>query len=97
MLHLIFQSPLQDSLLARINNGDAVVLQGKACWSLLQGHFMAESLQALLTRACRLYVLRDDLQINGIEESRLLPGVTVIDYSGLVELTVDNAVNKTWR
>lgn len=97
MLHLIFQTPLNIAVLQRIDACDDVVLQGGAVWNAVRGHVLQSELESLLAKNCRLHVLREELELNGIAERRLQPGVDVIDYAGLVELTVSNKVNKTWR
>ena len=44
----------------------------------------------------RLYVLADDLEVRGIAVSELVTGIEVIDYAGLVALTVKNPVIQSW-
>lgn len=97
MLHLIFQAPLDKAVLQRIGAHDDVVFQAGAVWSLVQGHDLQVELESLIENNCRLHVLQDELDLNGIAKDRLLTDVDVIDYAGLVELTVGNKVNKTWR
>lgn len=97
MLHLIFQTPLTVAVVERLGTTDSIVLQGAAVWNALQGHMLNASLIRLLEHNARLYVLQEDLQVNGIERSRLLSGVEVIDYDGLVDLTVANSRIQTWR
>ena len=97
MLHLIVQSPIDKAVLLRIGSGDDVVFLHPAVWSALNGHVLQEQLERLMANQCRFYVLRDELEMNGIEIGRLVSGVNVIEYQGLVELSVANKVNKTWR
>ena len=42
------------------------------------------------------YVLGPDLKARGIDESKLIDGVTVVDYSGFVKLTVENDKVQAW-
>ena len=42
------------------------------------------------------YVLGPDLKAGGIDESKLIDGVTVVDYSGFVKLTVENDKVQAW-
>lgn len=44
----------------------------------------------------RLCVLSDDIAVRGIAPTELVKGVEVIDYTGLVELTVNNPVIQSW-
>lgn len=96
MLHLIVQLPVSGTILARIASGDDVVLQQRAVWSAVAGHVLQTKLERLMANQCRLYVLRDDMETNGIVEDQLVPGVDIIDYPGLVELSLANEVSKTW-
>lgn len=42
------------------------------------------------------YVLGPDLKARGIDESKLIDGVEVVDYSGFVKLTVENDKVQAW-
>jgi tRNA 2-thiouridine synthesizing protein B len=42
------------------------------------------------------YVLGADLNARGIDESKLIDGVKVVDYSGFVQLTVDSDKVSAW-
>ncbi len=97
MLHLIFRSPVDLAVIARIGNGDDVVFQEAAVWNAMGGHVLNTHFNQLMDKACHLYVLQDELDVSGISQEQLLAGVLVIDYSGLVELTVNNKAIKTWR
>lgn len=97
MLHLICQSPVNLAVIERIDNGDDVVFQEAAVWNAMEGHVLNTQLSYLMDKTCRLHVLQDELEVNGIGQEQLLAGVLVIDYSGLVELTVKNKAIKTWR
>ncbi len=96
MLHLIFQLPLEQAVISRMGCGDDVMFLGAAVWNVRQGQMMENSLEDLLERGGRLFVLRDDLVMNGIDQTELLTDVSITDYSGFVELTVKNKVVKTW-
>ena len=96
MLHLIFQSPIGLAVIERIDGGDDVVFQECAVWHVMRGHVLNTQLSHLMDQAIRLHVLQDELEVNGIGQEQLLAGVVAIDYSGLVELTVNNKVIKTW-
>ena len=42
------------------------------------------------------YVLGPDIKARGLNESRLIDGVKVVDYKGFVELTVENDKVSAW-
>jgi tRNA 2-thiouridine synthesizing protein B len=95
VLHLIFQSPIETAILERIDSGDVVVFLENAVLRTLQNSGISNSLSQQLSRT-RLCVLSDDLAVRGIASDELLNGIEVIDYSELVELTVNNPVIQSW-
>lgn len=96
MLHLISIPVLQQEIVDRIAAGDDVVLQQGAVWAAFNGHADNLKLLHLFSRQASVYVLQEMLTVNGIEPSQLIIGVNVIDYAGLVELSVKNPVIHTW-
>jgi tRNA 2-thiouridine synthesizing protein B len=95
MLHLIFQSPIDSAILERIDSGDDVLFLENAVLRILKkGSFCAALTQLLIQN--RLYVLVDDIEVRGIGIAELLEGIEVIDYSGMVDLTIKNPVIQSW-
>jgi tRNA 2-thiouridine synthesizing protein B len=95
MLHLIFQSPIATAILERIAAGDDVVFLENAVLRLLHKGSFSDVLTQLLLQN-RLYVLAEDLEVRGIGADELLSGIAVIDYAGLVGLTVSNPSILSW-
>jgi tRNA 2-thiouridine synthesizing protein B len=95
MLHLIFQSPIDNAVLGRMASGDVAVFLESAVLGVLQHSTMAETLADKLN-SNRLYVLSEDMVIRGILESELVAGLETIDYPGLVKLTVENPLIQSW-
>jgi sulfur relay protein TusB/DsrH len=95
VLHLIFQSPIETALLERIDSGDVVVFLENAALRVLQNSSISDALTRQLG-SNRLCVLSDDIAIRGIASDELVKGIEVIDYAGLVELTVNNPIIQTW-
>ncbi|MDD5411566.1 MAG: sulfurtransferase complex subunit TusB [Methylobacter sp.] len=95
MLHLIFQSPIETAILERIDSGDVVVFLENAVLRILQNGLLSGMLTQQLKRN-RLCVLSDDIVVRGITADELVNGIEVIDYSELVELTVNNPVIQSW-
>ena len=95
MLHIVSKSPIENAILERIDTGDAVLFIENAVLGLLKQGQLGENLTQLIKKA-RLYALAQDLEVRGICHDRLTPGIEVIDYSGFVELTVENAVIHSW-
>jgi tRNA 2-thiouridine synthesizing protein B len=95
VLHLIFQSPIESAILERIDSGDIVVFLENAVLRTLQNSAISNTLAQQLGRN-RLCVLSDDIAVRGIAPDELVQGIEVIDYAGLVELTVNNPVIQSW-
>ena len=95
MLHLIFQSPIETAILERIDSGDVVVFLENAVLRILQNSLLSDTLTQQLG-SNRLCVLSDDIAVRGIAADELVKGIEVIDYAGLVELTVNNPVIQSW-
>lgn len=95
MLHLISQSPVETAVLERIDTGDSVVFLENAVLRVLHNGSLSETLMQLSARN-RLYVLSDELTVRGIRSEELVRGIEVIDYTGLVELTVRHPLIQTW-
>ena len=95
MLHLVFQSPIEIAILERIDSGDDVVFLENSVLRILQNGVLQDILIQLLTKS-RLYVLSDDIEVRGIATDELIKGIEVIDYAGLVALTVKNPVIQSW-
>lgn len=95
MLHLIFQSPIETAILERIDSGDVVVFLENAVLWVLQNSGMSVRLTQQLD-SNRLCVLSNDIAVRGIAPDDLVKGFEVIDYAGLVELTINYPVIQSW-
>lgn len=96
MLHLLALPALPAEIVERIAAGDDVLLQHQLVWHARQGHAGNAVVAALLSRPCRVFAMADTLAAHGIAADQLLPGVAVLDYPGLVALTVENPLAHTW-
>lgn len=95
MLHLIFQSPVELAILDRMATGDAAVFLENAVLSILQKGQLADVISQKLN-SNRLYVLSEDMAVRGIDITELVLGLEVIDYPGLVNLSVENRLIQSW-
>jgi tRNA 2-thiouridine synthesizing protein B len=96
MLHLISQATVDDAILQRIGCGDIVVLLDGAVLKTLSQGGSASAFLILLVRA-RCCVLVEHLQLYGIAEADLVEGIEVIDYAGLVNLTLAEPLIQSWH
>ncbi len=95
MLQLIFQSPIQSSVLERIGSGDDVVFLESSVLHLLKKGSLRAILAPMIKKN-KFYVLVDDIEVRGIQLTELVKGIEVIDYAGLVNLTVKNPKILSW-
>ncbi len=96
MLHLIFQSTFDRSLLDRLKSSDDVVFLENAIFCLIKGSVKSDELYKQPKRTINLYVLKCDLETRGVRRNELLFGVETIDYPELVKMTEKNRVIRTW-
>ncbi len=95
MLHIIAKSPIQSSVLERIDAGDSVLFIRSAVQELLRDGTLSERL-CELQKKCDLAALTTDLQARGIFPEELLEGISVIDYPDFVELTIKHSLIQSW-
>ncbi len=95
MLHLIFQSPVEPAILDRMATGDVAVFLENAVLSTLQKSQLAAAISQKLN-SNRLYVLSEDMAVRGLVITELVLGLEVIDYPGLVNLSVENRLIQSW-
>jgi tRNA 2-thiouridine synthesizing protein B len=95
MLHLIFQSPVDKAVLDRMASGDVAVFLDSAVLSVLKNGKIAGTLSNKLN-SNRFCVLSEDMKVRGILTVELIAGLEVIDYPGLVNLTVENSLITSW-
>lgn len=96
MLHLISASPVAPAVLERIDSGSSVVFLENAVLSILSNGQLNARLAGMLADH-RLYVLAADLLMRGIDADRIVQGIEVIDYQGLVGLTVAHPLIHSWN
>lgn len=96
MLHLVYQSPLQLPVLQRMACGDAVLFMENALLNLSKDGRFASVLEKM-RQTQSLFVLREDIEIRGIEENELISGIQVIDYQAFVTLSCEHEVIQTWN
>jgi tRNA 2-thiouridine synthesizing protein B len=95
MLHIISHTPIEVAIFERIGPGDVVILiENAVLGALQQGALSGQLISSLCENRC--CVLNADLEIRGIGVEELVPGVEVMNYSGFVELTVQNPRIQSW-
>nr|CAA6830791.1 MAG: tRNA 5-methylaminomethyl-2-thiouridine synthase TusB [uncultured Thiotrichaceae bacterium] len=99
MLHIVNKSPFERNALAsclgHALEGDAVLLIEDAVVGAIDGSNFSEQLKAALADKS-VYVLGADLAARGMQESRVVEGIQVVDYAGFVDLAANNEKTQSW-
>ncbi len=95
VLHLIFQSDNLAALLSRFKPDDTIVFFENATFCLMAGHALQDQISEAIQKNSQVFVLKEDVEARGLQY--LLNGIQMIDYNGLVKLTEQHPVCKTWR
>ena len=98
MLHIVNKSPFQtstlDTCLRLAQPGHALLLIEDAVYAATAG----SATEARLRQACatlKVYALQPDLDARGVT-AKLIDGVTLVDYAGFVDLTVEHPTSHAW-
>ena len=98
MLHIINKSPFQtstlDSCLALAQPGSALLLIEDGIYAATVG----SAVESRVRQACatlRVYALQPDMDARGVT-GKLIDGVTLVDYGGFVDLTVEYNTSHSW-
>jgi tRNA 2-thiouridine synthesizing protein B len=98
MLHIVNKSPFQtttlDSCLRMAQTGHALLLIEDGIYAATVG----SAAEARVRQACaslKVYALQPDMDARGVT-GKLIDGVTLVDYAGFVELTVEYSTSHSW-
>ena len=99
MLHTVNKSPFErnnlDSCLGHAQPGDAILLIEDAVYAALNGTNIAGKI-ADAAKTFRVHVLGPDLKARGGDPAKVVAGVTVVDYTGFVDLAARNKAVNAW-
>lgn len=98
MLHIINKSPFEtstlDTCLRMAQPGHALLLIEDGVYAATTGSAAEERMR----QACKMlkvYALQPDMDARGVA-SKLVDGVTLVDYSGFVDLTEKYDTSHSW-
>ena len=98
MLHIINKSPFQtstlDSCLALAQPGNALLLIEDGIYAATVGS-AAESRMRQACATLKVYALQPDMDARGVT-GKLIDGVTLVDYSGFVDLALECSTSHSW-
>jgi tRNA 2-thiouridine synthesizing protein B len=99
MLHTVNKSPFERnavaSCLAHAVDGAAILFIEDAVYAATKGTSVAAKVEEA-TGKCKVFVLGPDLAARGMSEDNVIPGVTVVDYEGFVDLAVEHSAVQAW-
>ncbi len=98
MLHIVNKSPFQSSTLqtclSMAQPGHAVLLIEDGIYAATQGS-AAETAVRTACASLKVYALQPDMDARGVT-GKLIDGVTLVDYAGFVDLTVEHNTSNSW-
>jgi tRNA 2-thiouridine synthesizing protein B len=98
-LHTVNKSPFErDSLQSCLRlavKGGAVLLIEDGVYGAMKGTGKSDMVSAAMNDVS-FYVLGPDLKARGIDESKLIDGVKVVDYNGFVDLVTEHDTTQSW-
>ena len=99
MLHTVNKSPFErntlDSCLRLAAPGSAILLIEDGVYAALKGTVQTAKVE-VAAQTHEIYVLGPDLKARGLEESRLIGNIKVVDYGGFVDLAVAKGTVNSW-
>lgn len=99
MLHTVNKSPFErnslETCLRLAKAGSAVLLIEDAVYAAQKGTAKSTHIEGALGDHS-VYVMGPDLKARGVTEDQIIDGVTVVDYEGFVDLTVENGTVNSW-
>ncbi|HID49882.1 MAG TPA: sulfurtransferase complex subunit TusB [Chromatiales bacterium] len=98
-LHTVNKSPFDrnslENCLRLAGKGNAVLLFEDGVYGAMKGTEKSAMVEKALGDLS-IYALSADLKARGVDESRLIDGIKVVDYKGFVDLTVENDKVNAW-
>ena len=99
ILHTVNKSPFDrnslESCVRLAAKGGAVLMFEDGVYGAMKGTSKSDMVSNAM-KELTFYVLGPDLKARGVDEGKLIDGVKVVDYSGFVNLTVENDKVQNW-
>lgn len=99
MLHTVNKSPFErvslESCLRLSAAGSSILLFEDAVVGAIKGTNISDAVSNALSDR-EIYVLGPDLAARGLDQSKLIDGIKVVDYGGFVDLSVDQGPVQAW-
>jgi len=99
MLHTVNKSPFEkDSLNACLRlakAGSAILLIEDGVYAAIKGTAVEDKVKAAVGDK-KVFALGPDIKARGFDEGQVIDGITVVDYSGFVDLAAENDKVQAW-
>ena len=98
MLHIVNKSPFQTSTLVTClrmaQPGNALLLIEDGIYAATVGSATEERIRACCA-TLKVYALQPDMDARGVT-AKVIDGVTLVDYGGFVDLTLEHSTSHSW-
>ena len=99
MLHTVNKSPFEkDSLNACLRlakAGSAILLIEDGVYAAIKGTAVEDKVKAAVGDK-KVFALGPDIKARGLDEGQVIDGITLVDYSGFVDLAAENDKVQAW-
>jgi len=99
-LHTVNKSAFErnslDTCLSVCKTDGSVLLIEDAVVSALQDTGISAKIEKAVDSGIKFFALREDLEARGLPEQRVLDKITLVDYSGFVDLVTKNDRVQNW-
>jgi len=98
-LHTVNKSPLErntlESAITHAVKGNALLMIEDGVYGAMQGTQKSDMVSGAMGDIS-FYVMGPDLKARGIDETRIIDGIKIVDYSGFVALVAEHDVTQSW-
>ena len=99
ILHIVNKSPFErnalDSCIRLASKGSSVLLFEDGVIGAMQNTKYSDQVAAAMNDVS-FYVLGPDIKARGLNDSKVIDGINIIDYDGFVDLTTEHKTVQSW-
>ncbi len=99
MLHTVNKSPFErnalDSCIRLAQSGSAILLTEDGVIAAMKNTNYSKIISDAMANL-KFFVLGPDLKARGLSEDNIVDGITVVDYSGFVDLAAEHDTVQSW-
>ncbi len=100
LLHTVNKSPFDrnsfESCLGHAVSGSSILFFEDAVVGAVSGTRVSDAVSAAISSGVSVAVLGPDFAARGMDESKLIDGIKVVDYAGFVALTTESDAVQAW-